>query len=132
MRKAIIAVLLLGLLIAGCGPGAELASCRSVADTFMERLANGDQLGAYELCDPNALSMDSLRTIASNPDFADLMNDYKGLEHGDGGQKDEKDEGDEVRLAPATAKGHDNFTLHFAFRKEPAGWRVIGFKIDRK
>ncbi|MCB9894358.1 MAG: hypothetical protein H6839_07910 [Planctomycetes bacterium] len=132
MRKAIIPFLLLTLLLAGCGPGAELASCRSVADTFMERLAKGDQLGAYELCDPNALSMDNLRSIANNPDFSEMLNDYKGLEHGDGGQKEDKDSGDEVRLAPAKATGHENFIVHFAFRKEPAGWRIIGFKIERK
>jgi hypothetical protein len=58
------------------------------------------------------------------------MNDFKGLSHGDGGQKEEKGEVLEIRLAPATFKGHEDYTVHFAFRHHPGAWKIIAFQID--
>jgi hypothetical protein len=129
MKKWTIPVLLL-LILAACGSPAQLESCRSTADIFMERLAKGDHNGAYELCDPNALSIETLRKIANNPKFDTVMNDFKGLEHGDGGQKEEKGEVLEIRLAPAKFKEHEGYTVHFAFRHHPGEWKIIAFQID--
>jgi hypothetical protein len=122
--------LLLPFLLAGCGSPAQLESCRSTADIFMERLAKGDFNGAYELCDPDSLTLDNLRTIANNPKFDAVMSDYKGFSHGDGGQKEERGDVLEIRLAPAQFKGHEGYVAHFAFRHHPGTWKLIAFKID--
>ena len=122
--------LLLLFLLAGCGSPAQLESCRSTADLFMERMAKGDFNGAYELCDPDSLTLDNLRAIANNSKFNAVMNDYKGIEHGEGGQKDERGDALEIRLAPAAFKGHEGYVAHFAFRQHPGHWKLIAFKID--
>jgi len=118
------------LLAAGCGSPAQLESCRSTADLFLERLAKGDHNGAYELCDPDSLTLDNLREISNNPDFDPVLQDYKGISHGDGGQKEERGDVMEIRLAPATFKGKEGYTAHFAFRHHPGAWKIIGFKIE--
>jgi hypothetical protein len=127
--KWTIPVILL-LLLTGCGSPAQLESCRSAADEFMLRLSRGDHNGAYELCDPDSLSMQNLREIANNPKFDPVMNDFKGLEHGDGGQKEERGDVMEIRLAPAKFKGHEGWKVQFAFRHHPGQWKLIGFKIE--
>lgn len=125
-------LMLLPLLLSSCGLGAELNSCKDTANRFMELMAKADARGAYELCEPSALNYDSLQEIINNPDNRPVWNDYQGLEFGDGGQKTEKDNAVEIRLAPATPKGHDQFEVHFAFRKTEKGWRVIGFLLSLK
>jgi hypothetical protein len=131
MKKWTFCLLLL-FLPAGCGSPAHLESCRDKAEQFMERLAKGDFNGAYELCDPDMIGPDGLRKIANSDKNRPVLDDYKGLEHGEGGQetRDANDEIVEIRLAPVKFKGHDGFVGHFAFRLESGAWKITGFQID--
>ena len=125
-------LLTLMLLLPSCGGGLDLNSCQDVAGLFMERMAKGDVRGAYDLCDPSALNYDTLQAITNNPANDPVWNDYKGLEFGEGGQKTDKGEVTEIRLAPATPTGHNDFVVHFAFRKGDKGWKIIGFLLTTK
>jgi hypothetical protein len=125
-------LLLCALLLASCGGGLDLNSCKDTADLFMERMSKGDIRGAYDLCDSTALNYDALNDIANNPENKAVFNDYKGLEFGEGGQKTDKGEVTEIRLAPATPTGHKGFSAQFAFRKDDKGWKIIGFKLASK
>jgi hypothetical protein len=128
----LIPLVLCALLLASCGGGLDLNSCKDISDLFMERMAKGDIRGAYDLCEPTALNYDALEDIANNPENKAVFNDYKGLEFGEGGQKTDKGEVTEIRLAPATPIGHKGFAAHFAFRKDDKGWKIIGFMLANK
>ncbi len=133
MRR-LIAFSIISVLLSGCSAAFDLNASRNFADNFMQKLARADLNGAWEMCDESALNRDTLDRIASNPDFAELFRDYKGLEHGDGGQLTERNGFDDVRLAPAKVKGDkgtEGCVVHFGLRKYPEGWKVIAFQIDR-
>lgn len=119
------------LLLAGCSAGLNLPGSRGFADQFMEKLAKGDINGAWEMCDENQLSRDTLERIANNPDFAELFRDYKGLEHGQGGQFTAGDNFDEILLSPATLKGKPGWQVRFGLRKYPDGYKVMAFQIEK-
>lgn len=125
----ILMLVLVAFMLSSCGAAADLNSCRKVADDFMARLAKRDFNGAYALCDPMALDQDVLFKIGNSPAYETLLDNYKGLNHGDGGQLLDGSSPPEVRLAPATPDGHDGFRVHFAFRKLDTGWKVIAFQI---
>ena len=128
---AILILLLAALTLTACGSAADLKACRQVADDFMTNLSRRDFNGAYALCDPLALDQDVLFKIGNNPDYDDLLDNFKGLKHGDGGQALDGATQPEVRLAPATPTGHEHYRVHFAFRKLDTGWKVIGFQITK-
>ncbi|MBZ0135939.1 MAG: hypothetical protein K8I27_06160 [Planctomycetes bacterium] len=131
MRLFKTAPVLLLLLLAACG-SAEVKNVQSQADIFMERLSRGDFNGAFELCDADAVSLDTLRTIGNNPEYDPVMQDFQGFEHDEGAQSKKDDQGRifELRLAPARFKGHAGWVAHFAFRRENDNWLIIGFKIE--
>lgn len=130
MRR-LIAISIIPFLLSACSAAFDLNASRNFADNFMQKLARADLNGAWEMCDESALNRDTLDRIANNPDFAELFRNYKGLEHGEGGQLTERDGFDDVRLAPAKVKGTDDWVVHFGLRKYPEGWKVIAFQIDR-
>ena len=132
MMKMTLPLLLIILLMSGCAEAVELSQCRNLADQFMSKLAKRDFAGASELCDPMAIDHDTLTRIANDEKNAPVLDDYQGLEHGDGGQKVEKDETVEVRLAPATPTGHEDYRVNFAFRKIDGEFKLIGFAIEKK
>lgn len=119
------------LLLSACG-SAEVKNVQSQADLFMERLSRGDFNGAFELCDADAVSLDALRALGNNPAYDPVLNDFQGLSYEEGAQatRNEQNEIFELRLPPASFKGHDGWVAHFAFRKEGGKWLIIGFKIE--
>jgi hypothetical protein len=127
-RMAVISLTV--LLLAGCADAFDLNATRNVSERFMEKLARGDINGAYELCDPNALSRDTLDDIANKAEYANLYRKFKGLDHGEGGQKDTSGAYTDVRLSPAKIRGEDGWIAHFALRKYDEGWKIIGFRIE--
>lgn len=129
--KKTLPLLLIFLLLGGCAEAVELSQCRKIADDFMTKLAKRDFNGAAELCDPMAIDPESLTRIANDERNAPLLDDYQGLNHGDGGQKQDKDGTVEVRLAPATPNGHSDFRVNFAFREIDGEFKIIGFAIDK-
>ncbi|MBX3459887.1 MAG: hypothetical protein KF696_07965 [Planctomycetes bacterium] len=125
------ALLLISVLLAGCSAGMNLPGSRGFADQFMEKLAKGDINGAWEMCDHNQLSRDTLDRIANNPEFTELFRGYKGLEHGQGGNFSSHDGFDEVLLSPAKLKGQPEWQVRFGLRKYPDGYKVMAFQIER-
>lgn len=127
-RVAIVLSVGLAMLLGGCGAYADMNECRKVADTFAARMAKADYAGAYELCHPDALNHDTLQRIANeNPGAFD---NFAGIEHGEGGNLQEKGSVRELRLAPAELG--PSHIVHFMFRDEGQGWKVIGFRMEPK
>jgi hypothetical protein len=127
-RVTIALSLVLVLLLSGCGAYADMNDCRKLADDFAARLSKGDYLGAYEMCDPDALNHDTLQRIVNeNPGAFD---NFAGIEHGEGGNLQEKGDVRELRLAPANLG--PKHVVHFMFRDEGQGWKVVGFRLEPK
>lgn len=120
------------LLLAGCSAALDLPATRNTAERFMERMARGDMNGAYDLCDPNSVTLDTLQRIANNPDYADVFRNYKGLSHGDGGKHEKREAFTDVRLSPAEILGEPGWVAHFALRRYDEGWQVMAFSIEKK
>jgi hypothetical protein len=118
------------VLLAGCSAAIDLTATRNVADRFMERLARGDLTGAYDMCDPNALTYDTLQQIANNPRFNEVFRNYQGLSHGEGGRRESRGEFTDVVLAPASVVGHEGWTVRFGLRRFDDGWKIMAFQIE--
>ncbi len=130
--KRLMTVSLLALALCACSDissAFDLNATRNTADQFMQRLAKGDINGAYEMCDHDALSRDTLDRIANNADYAEMFRNYKGLEHGKGGERKPGTEFVDVTLAPATVLGEKGWQAQFALRKQDEGWKIIAFQI---
>jgi hypothetical protein len=120
------------VLLAACG-SAEVKNVQSQGDLFLSRLAKGDFNGAFELCDPDAVSHDALRAIRNNAEYDEVFDDYRGLRFSEGANATRNDDREivEIRLAPAEFKGHKGWYAHFAFRRQAGKWWIIAFKIER-
>lgn len=130
--KKMLPLFMLFLLLGGCGDAMELGTCRDLADEYMEKFAKGDYRGAYEMCDTDTLNYDDLTKTANAEENQELLNDYRGLQHGDGGQKRELENATQIRLAPAAPVGHDDYRVHFAFREIAGEWKIVAFVIEKQ
>jgi hypothetical protein len=130
--KRLMTVSLLALALCACSDissAFDLNATRNTADQFMGKLAKGDVNGAYEMCDHDALSRDTLDRIANNARYSELFRKYEGLEHGDGGERKPGAEFVDVTLAPAKVLGEKGWQAQFALRKKDEGWKIIAFQI---
>ncbi len=130
--KQLLGIFLLALLVSGCADALHLTATRNTADLFMAKVARGDINGAWEMCDPAALSRETLERVAYHERYADLFRNYSGLNHGDGGQKTEGEAFTDVRLAPAAVEGAPGWIANFVLRKTDADWKIIAFEIRRQ
>lgn len=130
MRLTLLSLLLLMLALAGCRAALDLPATRNIADRFMHRMARGDIAGAYDLCDPNSVTLDTLQRIANNPRYADVFRNYDGMSHGDGGKHEQREEFTDVRLSPAKVLGEEGWVANFALRRYDDTWLVMAFSID--
>jgi hypothetical protein len=116
--------------LSGCSKVADLSVTRGLADQFMLKLSRADFKGAYEMCDPHAVSEDNLRAIRNNPEIDDLWEHYTSLVHGDGGMLSQEGAFRQLRLAPATVRDKPGYTVHITFREYDEGWLVMALMID--